>query len=83
MFCIGIDDGGDMDSHVTRDGEERCRMSIDELGQLGCAGSCEGDDTGAVLLEESFDDGEPDTSGPQSALCPREYNKINKTLMRL
>lgn len=42
-------------------------MGIDELGQLGCAGSCEGDDTGAVLFEERFDGGETNASGVWSA----------------
>lgn len=58
---------GHADSHVTRDGEERCRMGVDELGQRRRPGSCERDDTGVVLFEERFDDGESNTSGRQSA----------------
>jgi len=42
-------------------------MGIDELGQLGCAGSCEGDDTGAVLFEKRFDGGKTNASGVRSA----------------
>ena len=42
-------------------------MGVDELCQLGCAGSREGDDTCAVLFEERADDGETDASGVRSA----------------
>jgi hypothetical protein len=68
------------DSHVTRDGEERCGMGRDELGQLWRAGTGEGDDTGAVLVEESADDGETDTSG--ASQLGRGRNGRDGTWMR-
>ena len=47
-------------------------MGVDELGELWSGGSSEGDDTGAVLLEERADDGETDASvHSQLGLCKK------------